>query len=129
LGNGAIQFDFKRLGHDAHVLVGIFFCKIVAHSFGHVVFPKLESLSLVTRVPADKPELALALIESILPIAAERGLEFCAIGFAADDSRLKALRNHFRCREYNTRLYRVRWKDTNNPILDGRPFLPELAFL
>ena len=80
-------------------------------------------------VPSDKPELALALIESILPIAAERGLEFCAIGFTADDSRLKTLRNHFRCREYNTRLYQVRWKDMNNPTLDGRPFLPELAFL
>jgi len=80
-------------------------------------------------IPADKPELALALIESILPIATERGLEFCAIGFAADDSRLKTLRDHFRCREYNTRLYQVRWKDTNNPIFDGRAFLPELAFL
>lgn len=80
-------------------------------------------------VPADKPELALALIKSILPIAAERGLEFCAIAFAADDLRFKILRNHFRCREYNTRLYQVHWKGTNNPTLDGRPFLPELAFL
>jgi hypothetical protein len=107
---------------------------LAAKLFGTPRLPPMNStlafgLLSPLAVPTDKPELALALIESILPIAAERGLEFCAIGFAADDSRLKALRNHFRCREYNTRLYRVRWKDTNNPILDGRPFLPELAFL
>jgi hypothetical protein len=82
-------------------------------------------------VPADKPELIPALVGTILSIAAERGLEFCAIGFAAGDFRLEALRNHFRCREYNTRLYRVRWKDAdaNIPTLDDGPFLPELAFL
>jgi hypothetical protein len=82
-------------------------------------------------VAQDQPELALALIRSILPIAAERGLEFCAVGFATGDSRLEMIRNHFRCREYNTRLYRVRWNDADadSPVPDGRPFLPELAFL
>jgi hypothetical protein len=107
---------------------------LAAKLFGTPRLPTINStlafgLLSPLAIPADKPELALALIESILPIAAERGLEFGAIGFAADDSRLKTLRDHFRCREYNTRLYQVRWKDTNNPTLDARPFLPELAFL
>jgi hypothetical protein len=131
------QRCFKQIvirEYSRKVSVARLWINLAAKLFGTPRLPPANSIlafGLLSplAVPSDKPELALTLVESILPIAAERGLEFCAIGFAADDSRLKTLRNHFRCREYNTRLYQVRWKDTNNPTLDGRPFLPELAFL
>lgn len=131
------QRSFKQIvvrDYSRKVFIAHSWINLAAKLFGTPRLPPLNStlaFGLISplAVPADKPELTLALVESILPIAAERGLEFCAIGFAADDSRLKTLRDHFRCHVYKTRLYRVRWKDTNNPILDGRPFLPELAFL
>ena len=131
------QRRFKQIvvrAYSRKVSVARPWINLAAKLFGTPRLPPVNSklafgLLSPLAVPADKPELALTLVESVLPIAAERGLEFCAIGFAADDLRLKALQNHFRCREYNTRLYQVRWKDTNNPTLDARPFLPELAFL
>jgi hypothetical protein len=65
LRNGASQFDFKRLGHDAHVLAGIFFRKMLSHPFRHVIFPKLESLSLVTRERLQNFSHVLAAVHDI----------------------------------------------------------------
>jgi hypothetical protein len=63
--NGARQFDFKRPGHDAHVLAGIFFRKMLSHPFSHVIFPKLESLSLVTRERLQNFSHVLAAVHDI----------------------------------------------------------------
>jgi hypothetical protein len=82
-------------------------------------------------VRLDDPQSLLMLIKTSLGVAAERGLEYIVIGFSSADPRLAALRNHFRCREYQTRLYAVKWPDsaTTMPVFDGRQFLPDIALL
>ena len=58
-------------------------------------------------VPMDDPEVLLALIESSLLTAANRGLEYLTLGFAAKDPRLAIVRNQFHCREYKNHLFQV----------------------
>jgi hypothetical protein len=74
-------------------------------------------------------ELLPTLIESLMPVAAERGLEFLTLGFASNDDKLTAIRSRFSCREYRTRLHQVAWDKSEEIILDARPFSPELALL
>ncbi|HWB61823.1 MAG TPA: hypothetical protein VG733_20240, partial [Chthoniobacteraceae bacterium] len=62
-------------------------------------------------IPNGRGHLVPHVIESMLPFAARRGLDFLTLGFAADDARLPLLRSRFRCREYSNRLFRVRWRD------------------
>jgi hypothetical protein len=60
-------------------------------------------------VPRGQDQLLLALIEGALPRAAHRGIELLTLGFDASDPRLATLRGSFRCREYLSRLYCLRW--------------------
>jgi hypothetical protein len=64
-------------------------------------------------------------------IAAQQGIEWLTLGFASDDSRLKTVRQNFRCREYHSRLYLVRWPDLGGSTadLDNRILAPEVALL
>jgi hypothetical protein len=82
-------------------------------------------------VPLEKPQSLLALVELNLALAARRRLKFLALGLAAGDARLETIRSHFRGREYHTRLYQVKWDDSTaeDIVLDGRPILPEVAWL
>jgi hypothetical protein len=93
---------------------------VLAHAF----------LSPLTVALDDKQGL-LAIVESSLLTAANRGMEFLALGFAANDPRLVTVRNHFHCREYRNRLFQVRWRNENSPrmIQNGNLIFPEVALL
>ena len=73
----------------------------------------------------------LAIIESSFPIAAQCGLDFITVGFAADDPRLAGVRSRFRCREYVNRLFQIYWKDEDSAriALNGGLVFPEVALL
>jgi hypothetical protein len=81
--------------------------------------------------PALGDRALIALIELGLHDARQRGLGMVTLGFAANDARLEIVRCRFRCREYRTRLYRVRWPDMEAKIeeLDGRIIGPEVSLL
>lgn len=74
--------------------------------------------------------LFFALLESSLLNAARRNLEYIVLSLP-EDSRWSALRQKIRGWKYKTKLYRVCWEEEKNNqiVLDGRPVLPELAFL
>jgi hypothetical protein len=80
--------------------------------------------------PEESGALA-ALIAPLRKFAAGRGIEFLTVGFAANDSRLASLRRNFRCREYRSRIYVVRWPGLGGSAqeLDGRCLGPEVALL
>jgi hypothetical protein len=77
------------------------------------------------------PELLTGLIAELCGAAARRGIELLTLGFVADDPRLAVLRRNFRCREYHSRLYVVRWPGCGGAAreLDGRVLAPEVALL
>jgi hypothetical protein len=103
-------FGMPRLPKPGAVLTHAFLSPLV-------VLPEAESLL---------PDLVAA----HFPEAAQRGLDFLTVGFAADDSRLTTLRRRFRGRTYRSRLYRVGWPDDPvAPALDNRLILPEVALL
>ena len=79
----------------------------------------------------DNSESCGELIQGALARAAERGLEILTVGFAETDPRLAQVRPRFRCREYRTRLYRVRWPQFEDGVgsLDGRLICPEVSLL
>jgi hypothetical protein len=76
-------------------------------------------------------EALLELVTKLGALAAERGIEFLTLGFAANDPRLGMLCRKFRCREYRSRIYVVRWPGLGGPAreLDGRCLGPEVALL
>jgi hypothetical protein len=79
---------------------------------------------------ADRPELPGLLIEELVSVAGNRGLDFVTLGFAANDPRLAAVRSRFACREYRSRLYSVHWPETAGAAgLDGRLPWPEVSLL
>ncbi|HVU27011.1 MAG TPA: hypothetical protein VHG71_04660 [Verrucomicrobiae bacterium] len=78
---------------------------------------------------SDDKESLLALVESSLHIAAERGMEFLSVGFVANDPRLAVIRNQFRCREYRNRFFQVRWPDSKRLALNNNLIFPEVALL
>jgi hypothetical protein len=80
--------------------------------------------------PGDSEALP-GLLAELRGDAAQRGIELLTAGFAAADPRLTVLRSHFRCREYHSRLYTVRWPECggSSPDLDGRILAPEAALL
>jgi hypothetical protein len=82
-------------------------------------------------VALDDEQNLLALIESSLLTAANRGLEFLTVGFAANDPRLAIVRNQFNCREYRNRFFQVRWKGENSTgiTFNDNLIFPELALL
>jgi hypothetical protein len=79
----------------------------------------------------DQPTALLQLIVGLRKLAAQRGIVLLTLGFAANDPRLATVRSKFRCREYLTRLYIVRWPEIGNPAcqLDARVFAPEVALM
>jgi hypothetical protein len=92
----------------------------LAHAFvSHLAVDPEESGALI------------ALIARLRISAAGRGIEFLTLGFAASDPRLASLRSHFRCREYRSRIYVVRWPGLGGSAheLDGRCLGPEVALL
>lgn len=78
-----------------------------------------------------KPEALTTLIQKAKKAVADRGIEFLTLGFGANDPRLAMLRNKFRCREYLSRIYVVRWPDLGASLreLDGRCLGLEVALL
>jgi len=50
-----------------------------------------------------------ALLSSIMPLAAKRGLEFITLGLSANDPRLSTILKRFKHRVYRSRLYEVQW--------------------
>jgi hypothetical protein len=92
-----------------------------------------ESLSLAFASHlASKTDTALTtLIHHLANAARRRGIELLTLGFASNDSRLASIRQHFRCREYFSRLYVVSWPGIGGTAreLDNRPLAPEVALL
>lgn len=82
-------------------------------------------------IALDDGQNLLALIESSLLTAANRGLDFLTLGFAANDPRLPIVRNQFNCREYRNRFFQVRWKgeDSIGITLNDNLIFPEVALL
>ena len=82
-------------------------------------------------VDPEESDAFIALIARLRTLAAGRGIEFLTVGFAANDSRLASLRRSFRCREYRSRIYVVRWQGLGGSAqeLDGRCLGPEVALL
>jgi len=71
------------------------------------------------------------LVAKLRIFATGRGIEFLTLGFAANNPRLAMLRSKFRCREYRSRIYLVRWQGLGGSAseLDGRRLGPEVALL
>ena len=112
----AVNVAARILGAPCLPAVG----STLAHAFvSHLAVDPEESGALI------------ALIARLRISAAGRGIEFLTLGFAANDPRLASLRNHFRCREYRSRIYVVRWPALGGSAheLDGRCLGPELALL
>jgi hypothetical protein len=71
------------------------------------------------------------LIEQLANSARQRGLELLLLGFDSNNPQLSIVRQHFRCREYLSRLYIVSWPGIGGTAreLDNRPLAPEVALL
>jgi hypothetical protein len=82
-------------------------------------------------VEPDDSEALINLLADLRGSAAQRGIELLTVGLAANDPRLGALRNHFRCREYHSRLYVVHWPECGGSSreLDVQILAPEVALL
>jgi hypothetical protein len=76
-----------------------------------------------------RPRALQELIESLLFVAARKGIEFLTIGFAETDPRLTLLRADFSVREYRTRVYSVQWPNFPIAELDQRVLFPDVALL
>src|SRR5258708_5915116 len=82
-------------------------------------------------VEPGRPDALIALVAKLRMIATGRGIEFLTLGFAANDPRLAMLRRKFRCREYRSRIYVVRWQGLGGSAseLDGRCLGPDVDLL
>ena len=71
------------------------------------------------------------LISELCVEASQHGIELLTLGFDANDPRLEMVRNHFRCREYRSRIYIVSWPRIGGAAdeLDGRCLAPEVSLL
>jgi hypothetical protein len=91
-----------------------------------------ETLSnaFVTDIPTSQAALP-AWLSLRLHEAHERRINFLTAGFAANDPRLETVRRHFKAREYNSRLYIVRWADCGGAAsdLDQRILAPDISLL
>lgn len=116
LARPAVNVAARILGMPRLPAVG----STLAHAFvSHLAVDPEESGALI------------ALIARLRKFAAGRGIDFLTLGFAANDSRLASLRRNFRCREYRSRVYVVRWPGLGGSAqeLDGRCLGPEVALL
>lgn len=76
-------------------------------------------------------ETMIALVGELAGLAKQRGVELLTLGFAANDPRLSTIRGRFSCREFHSRIYRVKW-DGNTGVelkLNGTAIDPEVALL
>ena len=80
-------------------------------------------------VTADQPELLIELATALNGDAADRQLDYLMLGLSEGDPRLATLRAHFKFREYRSRLYTVRWPQSESRTLEGGIANPELALL
>ncbi len=109
---------------------------LVAHITGGAKLPNVgatlsSAFVSMLAVEPENPEALLRLLTDLRDGAVQRGIELLTLGFAASDPRLECVRRHFRCHEYKSRLYVVRWPDCGGSAreLDGRLFDPEVAML
>jgi hypothetical protein len=112
---------------------------VVNFAAGIIGTPRLPSvgstlahafLSHFAVVP-EKMDVLHELVVKLCALAAERGIEFLTLGFAANDPRLAIIRAHFKRREYRSRIYIVRWPNMGGAAhqLNDRVLQPELALL
>ncbi|NOS69841.1 MAG: hypothetical protein HOP33_07915 [Verrucomicrobia bacterium] len=82
-------------------------------------------------VASDDKVSLLTLVAKLQATAKLRDIELLTLGFAANDPRLAIVQKQFRCREYRSRLYVVRWPGIGGAAeeLDGRILAPEVALL
>lgn len=133
------QRQFKQTvirGYSAKVSLARPWINLAGRLFGMPRLPPVNSplaFAFISpfAVQSDDTQALLVIVESSLAVAAKCSLEYIVIGFASDDPRLAVVRDHFRCREFRTRLYCVHWPDAPAGIraFDGRLFLPDIALL
>ncbi len=89
------------------------------------------SVAVTPAFTAVQPADACKLTAQLQAVANRRGIALLTLGFAPDDPRLNFIRQHFRCREYRSRMYLVRWPGLGGAAaeLDGRILSPEVALL
>jgi hypothetical protein len=91
----------------------------------------LANAFVLNLAASEKPGATVQLLKMLLSFAAERGIELLSLGFAANNLRLSWIRQCFRCREYHSRLYVVRWPELGGTAreLNGQNLSPEVALL
>lgn len=91
----------------------------------------LANAFVLNLTASEKSEDVTRLLNTLIATAARRGIELLTLGFAANDLRLVRLRQNFRCREYHSRLYLVRWPKLGGAAkdLDEKILSPEVALL
>lgn len=79
----------------------------------------------------NEPTVLVSLMKQLRAMANQRGIELLTLGFALNHPGLATVRDNFRCREYRSRLYLVRWPGIGGSAgeLDGRILAPEVALL
>lgn len=82
-------------------------------------------------IAAVEPEALIRLLTELCRVSAQHDIELLTVGFAGNDPRLAVVRGNFRCHEYRSRLYLVRWPDIGGAArdLDDRIPAPEVALL
>jgi hypothetical protein len=80
-------------------------------------------------VADDCMELLPRFIAALGHEAAQRGLDYLTLGFAATDPRTRIVRQHVRARTYTSRLYEVAWPGEKPTVFEHRPFSPDVALL
>ena len=112
------------------------FANLAAFTLGTPRLPAAGSIlahAFISHLAMDplKPDSLIPLVATFQTLAKQRGIEFLTFGFNAADPRLVLLRRHFRCREYRSRIYVVRWPSLGGSAreLDGRRLGPEVALL
>lgn len=116
LARPAVNFAARILGTTRLPAVG----STLAHAFvSHLA------------VEPENSDALIALVAKLRMLAAGQRIEFLTLGFAANDPRLTLLRRKFKCREYRSRIYIVRWPGLGGSVseLDGRCLGPEVALL
>jgi hypothetical protein len=89
------------------------------------------SIAFASHLAAKNDAALTTLIQHIGNSALQCGIELLTLGFASNDPRLAIARNHFRCREYRSRLYVVNWPGIGGTAreLDNRVLAPDVALL
>jgi hypothetical protein len=108
--------------------------KVAGNFFGVPPLPSVGGVlshaflsPLVLRAGYDA--LLINLVARFRRRAAARGVDYLTLALPSADSRLASLRRRFRCRTYESRLYRVQWPGQLEIALDARAILPDLALL